>query len=137
MFTGVISPALLLHAGQHVYLSGPTAVRVARTFVEYLTAAAMFRAAGLRVSSPPEIANALGWDPDRPDEHNVAVIGETTTGALFDSDAVVLLDGWETSESVEVELIVAEALDIPIVRLVDAAIAPRADDPGLFDGVPA
>lgn len=120
-------------AGLRVYLAGPMTGRPCWNFRAFAAAAVRLRLLGAAVTSPPEIAVACGFDPAAGDvaPDVLARIIEAETEALLDSDAVLLLPDWHTSEGTRAELSIAEAAGIPAALLADVVPACALPSPRL------
>ncbi len=112
--------------GVKCYVAGPMTGLPRWNFDAFENAAASLRAAGAIVTSPHEIDLADGFDPNSDGaDFDLRRALERDVEAVLASDLVVLLDGWEASPGVMVEVLTAEGAGIPHapLRLVLEAVA--------------
>lgn len=100
-----------------LYLAGPMRDYPSYNFPAFDAAAARLRAAGYSVVSPAEMDRDLGFDPDVDEADDAFVDGalRRDVRAIAGCDAVALLDGWQASQGVAVELQVARALGLDLL----------------------
>lgn len=114
-------------ANAQVYLSGPMTGLPEWNFPAFEAAASALRALGLTVLSPHEKDLADGFDPSGDGAgFDLRAALEWDVAAVLDSDAVVLLPGWEDSPGCAVEVLTAKSLGIPVLRLADVVADPAA-----------
>jgi hypothetical protein len=95
-----------------LYLSGPMTGKKDFNYPAFREAASHLRSKGYDVFDPSELFDG---DSSLP---KYVYMKEDIRG-LLDSDVLVLLDGWENSLGVRVEMDVAVACDIPIKEFKD------------------
>ncbi|WP_321336503.1 DUF4406 domain-containing protein [Breoghania sp.] len=99
-----------------VYLSGPMTGIQGFNYPAFNSAAAQLRAAGIRVCSPAEYPHD-GPLEDFPIRDAFASYCDFI---CYAADAVVLLDGWETSDGARVEKALADRIGVPTITLAAA-----------------
>ena len=110
--------------GLRVYVAGPMTGLPRWNFDAFAAAAAALRRLGAVVTSPHEIDLADGFDPDGDGAgFDLRRALERDVEEVLSADLVVLLDGWEVSSGVMVEILAAEGAGIPYapIRYVLAA----------------
>lgn len=109
-------------------LIGPMTGKLEWNYPAFHEAAAALREAGHQVFSPAE---TFGGDTSYP---RTAYM-RASIGALLRSDAVVTLDGWETSPGSKTEVRVALALGIPVLSYASLMVdADTLNPPWYADG---
>lgn len=93
-----------------IYLSGPMTGYPEFNFPAFHAAAEVLRAKGIEVHSPADIA-----DTSMAYEYYMKL----DVQMVIDSDAIVLLDGWEASPGANFELLVAILCGLDVWRYVD------------------
>jgi hypothetical protein len=93
-----------------IYISGPMRGIEEFNFPAFHAAAELLRGFGYRVISPAE---SFGGRTDLPASDYL----RADVGSLLEADMVVLLEGWQNSVGVKVELTVAAAIDLPVYEL--------------------
>ncbi|MGZ0151849.1 DUF4406 domain-containing protein [Kribbella sp. WER1] len=101
-----------------VYLSGPMTGLPEFNFPVFDAAAYALRQIGFLVVSPHELDAGMDLD-----NFDLQAALERDVQAVADTDAVVLLPGWEDSPGAAVEVIYAEALGHPVFRLADVLMS--------------
>lgn len=95
-------------------------------FPAFAEAASVLRAQGIAVLSPAEKDLQSGFDPASDGAgFDLRAALEWDVAAVLASDAVVVLPGWEDSPGCIVEVLTAEGMGIPVLRL-DEVLAPAA-----------
>lgn len=104
-----------------IYIAGPMTGRPLYNFPAFDSAASALRALGWRVLSPADLDRDVGFDPcnDKvtPDFMSQARLRDTA--AIEQSDALMLLDGWEDSKGARAERAYAEWKGISIFTMDD------------------
>lgn len=105
-----------------IYISGPMTGLPLHNFPAFEAAAASLRAAGHLVLSPHEKTLCDGFDPALSEDDNAfdlraALLWDCE--AVASSDAVALLPGFEESAGAAMEVALAVALGLPVLRLAD------------------
>ena len=114
-----------------IYLAGPMRGIEQFNFPAFQEAAAELRGLGHEVISPAEHDLELGFDPtlNSLDGFDLQAAMRWGVAQVLMADLVYLLEGWEGSEGVAVELAVAKAIGVPIQetsrasRLINGAAA--------------
>lgn len=103
---------------KHVYLAGPMRGLPEFNFPAFREAAEALRMCGYTVTSPAEMDEELdGFDGTDPDAAlPFAAYMARDLPAVCEADAVVVLPGWQKSEGAQLEVYVAEALGLPVLR---------------------
>ncbi len=100
----------MIESGQVAYISGAMSGMPDHNVPAFTKAAKALRKAGFIVRNPAENDNnsrGKTWAfYMRMDVQHVAL-----------SDAIILLDGWENSRGVQLEIAIAQRLEIPIYRM--------------------
>ena len=91
-----------------IYLSGPMTGLPGHNFPAFHAEAARLRALGYTVVNPAEINHV------RPGDWHQCLRADLK--ALLDCDAIVLLDGWETSQGAHLELHVAHRVGLEVLQ---------------------
>ena len=99
---------------KRLYLSGPMTGKPALNFPAFHAEADRLRSLGYDVVNPAEL------NPDHSASWHACMRADLK--ALLDCDAIVLLDGWEASQGVHLELHVAHRVGIEIFHA--RAVAP-------------
>lgn len=104
-----------------VYLAGPMRGLPEFNFSSFDKAAARLRALGYEVFSPAENDRANGFDPTGMTGNEPVTVGPKLADDLDyvcrTADAIVVLDGWDTSPGVNAEIAAARALGKPVYTL--------------------
>lgn len=93
--------------GKRVFLSGPMSGLPEHNHPKFHSMANLLRAQGLAVWNPAELD---GGDTSRPWSHYM----RQDVAALTECDVVLLLPGWEGSRGSNLEVLIADALGLPI-----------------------
>jgi hypothetical protein len=116
-----------------LYLAGPMRGYEFYNFNAFEKATAVLRGYGFAVVSPHELDIEGGFDPRvtgmNRDKPTLEVCMARDLAAVASCDAVVLLDGWESSEGVSIELTVASMMRKGILLFKDLseiAFSPKA-----------
>lgn len=100
---------------RRVYLAGPMGGVADWNFPAFDEAEKRWMDAGYVVTTPASVARATGVKlGDVVDDATIRLTIQVDLVYLFNSDAIALLEGWEKSKGVAIELAVAQFLDIPI-----------------------
>lgn len=102
-----------------VYLAGPMRGIPEYNFPAFHEAARVLRARGYRVDNPAERDEARGFDPANDEAQPLAYYMQDDLPAVCRSDAVVVLPGWESSRGATLEVLVARAVDKPVLAYPD------------------
>lgn len=101
-----------------VYLAGPMRGHKLHNFPAFMRAAMDLRSRGFYVFNPADCDIAEGFDPSKAIDHpdnaeafDLAEAFEWDFNCIKNSEAVVLLPGWENSKGVQAELVLAMALE--------------------------
>lgn len=94
-----------------LYLAGPMRGLVDYNYPAFHLAAARLRAAGYEVFNPAELT--FPWD----EEGSRKAMGAELAWICAESDAVVLLDGWERSLGATAEIATARALGLAVYQI--------------------
>lgn len=106
-----------------VYIAGPMRGLVNWNFDTFDAVEARWRDAGHHPMSPARMCRAMGYGPDcgynaQPEDPDGAAhlrhVMLSDIAAIYASDAIALLPGWENSVGTTVELAVAQFLGLPI-----------------------
>lgn len=107
-----------LDANAKLYVSGPMTGYPLFNFPAFESAARQLRDMGFAVVSPAEKDIEAGFDPTgRDDDFDLRAALEWDVQAVLESDAVVLLPGWEDSPGCAIEVLTAAAAGIPVVPI--------------------
>lgn len=101
---------------QKIYLAGPMRGLWRYNFPLFEKVAKRLRLYGFTVWSPAEHDLESGFDPDTPmeDLKPLREYMKDDLANLLEQDAVVLLDGWRTSQGAYLEATVADTVGIPL-----------------------
>lgn len=105
---------------ERVYLAGPMRGLPEFNFPAFHAAAADIRARGIDVWSPAENDVEGGFDPET--GNGLKTLREymlVDIPAVLESDAVVVLPGWQKSQGARLEVHVAQECAIPVLRYPD------------------
>lgn len=104
-----------------VYLAGPMRGLPGWNFAEFDRVEKLWTAAGHQVFSPARTCRALGYAPpegsssdSHVDRQHLLHVIQTDLACIYACDAVVVLDGWESSRGATVEVALAQFLNLPI-----------------------
>lgn len=112
----------------HAYLAGPMRNFPRFNFDAFHEAAANLRRDGWRVTSPAEMDEQLGFDPDGPlGDFDLQDAMRRDVQAICKVDSIILLPGWRKSEGAQIELTVAKALGLWVYEYVHAYETPDSD----------
>lgn len=105
---------------RHCYIAGRMRGLPRFGFDAFHAAAADLRSRGWRVTSPAEMDEQLGFDPDQPlpADFDLADAMKRDIEAILRCDTLILLPGWEESEGAKIELTVAQAIGLDIRRYI-------------------
>lgn len=109
-------PAEVLPKRTRVYLAGPMRGYPEYNFPAFHEATADLRERGYEVWSPAERDEAEGFDPKTDEAKSLAYYMAYDLKAVCESDAVVVLDGWEDSQGARLEVHVAREIGLPVWR---------------------
>ncbi|CAB4201972.1 Protein of unknown function DUF4406 [uncultured Caudovirales phage] len=112
-----------------VYLAGPMRGIEHSNFPAFDAGAAWLREQGFEVFNPSEQDRVLGFDGDTPMPADTLaeVLTIDLTYVAKRADAVILLDGWETSTGARAEVATAAALHKPCIPLASLQYAVEHD----------
>lgn len=102
-----------------VYLAGPMRGLPSFNFPAFDEATSTLREQGFEVWSPAERDREEGFDPDRDEAKTLAYYMAFDLKAVCESDAIVVLPGWQRSKGATLELHVARECEIPIYTYPD------------------
>jgi len=103
-----------INAGKSIYLAGPMSGYPAYNFEEFHRVTKILREYGYTVFSPAEKDLADGFDPYNDPQHSFLHYMKIDLPEVMNSDAVVLLEGWNESKGAKLEVSVATQCDIPV-----------------------
>lgn len=120
-----IGPLILNLKHNTVYLAGPMRGEVLYNFPMFFAASMMLRDKfNLNVLNPAERDMAIGFDPGRPlDWEKNAEVWTMASAFAWDFDAIkrssaiFLLPGWQKSQGVQAELLLATTLELRVFAL--------------------
>jgi nucleoside 2-deoxyribosyltransferase len=101
-----------------VYLSGPMRGYPDYNFAEFLKAESRWTGAGHQVFSPARTSRALNYK-EAESKEDLRHLMMVDIACIYSADAIALLDGWEKSSGVAVELALAHFLDLDIYFATD------------------
>lgn len=93
-----------------VYLSGPMTGQPEYNYPAFAEAAAGLRAAGFHIINPAETAGGTTHLPR-------STYLRIDIGYVMAADAIALMPGWEESNGAKLEVMVAQAMDLPVYEL--------------------
>ena len=100
-----------------IYIAGPMSSYPLYNFPAFHAAAKKLRDAGPEVWNPAENDERKGFDPSKDKAEALSVYMQDDLPNVCKADAVVVLEGWEKSKGVQIELMVAQALGKPVFDL--------------------
>ena len=101
-----------------VYIAGPMTGKPSFNFPAFDAAEARLRAQGWDVRNPAAHDRETGFDPDDPtalEAFDLCAAFRWDIAQVLAADAIYLLEGWEASKGVAVELAVAKAIGIAVI----------------------
>ena len=102
-----------------VYLAGPMSGYPSCNFREFERVTTKLREAGYEVFSPAEYDAKSGFNPDTDKQKPFKHYMQVDLPEVMNSDAVILLKGWEKSKGANLEVKVAKECDIPIFEFIE------------------
>ena len=115
------APFAPMSGGRQCYLAGPMRGYPEYNFPAFHKAAAELRKRDWKVWSPAERDEAEGFDPKADEAWPLSYYMQFDLPAVCQSQAVIVLPGWEESKGARLEIHTAHAVGIPVYRYDDGS----------------